>query len=155
MINRLRQSRFPEVFLLALLAALSARADEVTGLASFYSVHPPNALTAAHRRLPFGTWVRVRRLDAGKSVTVRINDRGPFIRGRIIDISRKAAQILGMLDAGVSRVTLEVVDGANANEPAGSGSLPAVRHRESRDKGRPVEARSTLLGRHTMNLAPR
>jgi rare lipoprotein A len=122
MISRRRQSLFPGVFFLALLTALSARADEVTGLASFYSVHPPNALTAAHRRLPVGTLVRVTRLDVGKSVTVRINDRGPFIRGRIIDISRRAAQILGMLDSGVCRVTLEVVDGEKANEPAGRGS---------------------------------
>jgi rare lipoprotein A len=135
MISRRCQSLFPGVFFLGLLAAQSAGADEVTGLASFYSVHPPNALTAAHRRLPFGTWVRVKRLDSGKSVTVRINDRGPFIPGRIIDISRRAAQVLGMLDAGVSRVTLEVVDGKKANEPVGRGFCQpcAIEEAETRD----------------------
>ncbi|RJG11916.1 septal ring lytic transglycosylase RlpA family protein [Pseudomonas cavernicola] len=60
-----------------------------------------NQLTAAHRSLPFGTRVRVTNLNNDKTVVVRINDRGPYARGRIIDVSRKAAQQLGMLRAGV------------------------------------------------------
>jgi rare lipoprotein A len=64
-----------------------------------------NALTAAHKTLPFGTRVRVKSVADGKEVVVRINDRGPFIAGRIIDLSRAAAQALGM--RGIKRVELE------------------------------------------------
>lgn len=66
-----------------------------------------NALTAAHRTLPFGTRVKVTNLANGRSVIVRINDRGPFGRGRIIDVSRKAAEQLNMLRTGTARVRLE------------------------------------------------
>jgi rare lipoprotein A len=69
----------------------------------------PSALTAAHRSLPFGTRVRVTRLDTGAQVTVVINDRGPYAGGRIIDVSEGAAQALGMIDAGTTRVKLTVV----------------------------------------------
>lgn len=64
----------------------------------------PNAMVAAHKSLPFGTKVRVKNLDNGRSITVRINDRGPFIRGRIIDVSRIAAAKLGFKNKGVARV---------------------------------------------------
>lgn len=60
-----------------------------------------NALTAAHRSLPFGTRVRVTRLDNGRDTVVRINDRGPFVRGRVIDLSRRAAEELDMFGPGV------------------------------------------------------
>jgi rare lipoprotein A len=66
-----------------------------------------NALTAAHRTLPFGTRVRVTNLDNGRSVVVRINDRGPFGRGRIIDLSKAAAEQLNMLRTGTAPVRLE------------------------------------------------
>lgn len=62
--------------------------------------------TAAHRTLPFGTRVRVRNLDNGREVVVRINDRGPFTRGRVIDLSRAAADTIGIVQAGTSRVAL-------------------------------------------------
>ena len=65
--------------------------------------------TAAHRTLPFGTKVRVRRLDSPASIVVRINDRGPFVESRIIDLSYAAAQRLGMVDPGLFRVAVEVV----------------------------------------------
>ncbi|MGH7361230.1 MAG: septal ring lytic transglycosylase RlpA family protein [Candidatus Methylomirabilales bacterium] len=68
-----------------------------------------DALTAAHRSLPFGTWVRVTHLATGQTVTVRINDRGPWVGGRVIDLSRRAAQTLGILGDGVARVRVEVV----------------------------------------------
>jgi rare lipoprotein A len=68
-----------------------------------------NALTAAHRTLPMGTRVRVTNLRNGRSVVVRINDRGPYSRGRIIDVSYAAARQLGIIDAGVAPVRLEVV----------------------------------------------
>ena len=69
----------------------------------------PQAFTAAHPDLPFGTLVRVTNLENGRSVTVRINDRGPFTGGRIVDVSWGAARELGMLRSGVARVRLDVV----------------------------------------------
>ncbi|MFI8745388.1 septal ring lytic transglycosylase RlpA family protein [Pseudomonas sp. NPDC077186] len=69
-----------------------------------------HALTAAHRSLPFGTRVRVTNLSNERSVVVRINDRGPFVRGRIIDVSRAAAERLGMLRAGVVPVRVEQLE---------------------------------------------
>jgi rare lipoprotein A len=66
-------------------------------------------LTAAHRTLPFGTRLRVTNLSNGHSVTVRINDRGPFVRGRDVDVSYSAAQTLGMTEQGVAKVKLEIV----------------------------------------------
>ncbi len=69
-----------------------------------------NDLTAAHRQLPFGTLVMVRNLDNGRSVVVRINDRGPYAGDRVIDLSAAAANVLGMLGSGVARVELEVIE---------------------------------------------
>ncbi|MEE4288289.1 MAG: septal ring lytic transglycosylase RlpA family protein [Erythrobacter sp.] len=69
-----------------------------------------HGFTAAHRTLPFGTMVRVTNPANGRSVTVRVNDRGPFVRGRMIDLSRAAASELGMIARGHARVEVEVVD---------------------------------------------
>jgi len=66
-------------------------------------------LTAAHRTLPFGTRVQVTNLSNGKSVTVRINDRGPFKRGRIIDLSKAAAGKIDMISSGTARVRVKVL----------------------------------------------
>jgi rare lipoprotein A len=66
----------------------------------------PGALTAAHRTLPFGTCLRVRNLGNGREVEVRVNDRGPFAGGRILDVSTAAARILGMLERGLAKVRL-------------------------------------------------
>ncbi len=68
------------------------------------------AFTAAHRTLPMGTWVKVTNLSSQRAVVVRINDRGPFGRGRIIDLSKRAALEIGMLSNGKSLVLIEVVD---------------------------------------------
>jgi rare lipoprotein A len=68
-------------------------------------------LTAAHRTLPFGTLVRVTNLANDRSVVVRINDRGPFVHGRIIDVSHRAAKELGFLRDGTAKVRVEVVGG--------------------------------------------
>ncbi len=65
-----------------------------------------NRMTAAHQTLPFGTKVKVTNLSNGKTVKVRVNDRGPFVAGRIIDLSRKAARKLGMTQAGVANVKI-------------------------------------------------
>ncbi len=98
----------------------------LTGLASWYGpgfhgnqsasgeIFNQNALTAAHRSLPFGTMVRVTNLDNGRSVVVRINDRGPYSGGRIIDLSAGAAQMVGMMQTGVAPVQLDVIDGQSA-----------------------------------------
>jgi rare lipoprotein A len=69
-----------------------------------------NALTAAHPSLPFGTRVRVTHVESGRSVVVRINDRGPFKRGRVIDLSYAAARELGMVREGLARVRVDVVE---------------------------------------------
>jgi rare lipoprotein A (peptidoglycan hydrolase) len=76
------------------------------GVASYYGA---SGMTAAHRTLPFGTRVQVTNLANGHSVTVRINDRGPFVRGRSIDLSTGAARAIGMTGAGVARVRMHVI----------------------------------------------
>lgn len=70
----------------------------------------PGTLTAAHRTLPFGTRVRVTNLNNGRTAVVRINDRGPFHGGRIIDLAQGAAQELGVTASGTAQVKLEVID---------------------------------------------
>ncbi len=77
-------------------------------------------LTAAHRSLPFGTKVKVTNKRNGKSVVVRINDRGPFIRGRVIDVSRAAAKNIGMVSSGTAQVCYQIVD-AGSQKIAGKG----------------------------------
>ena len=74
----------------------------------------PKDLTAAHRSLPFGTLVEVRDLHSGKSVVVRVNDRGPFDKGRIIDLSYAAARKLGILTIGATPVELRIVGRVHA-----------------------------------------
>jgi rare lipoprotein A len=100
------------------LNTVAPRAGGQQGMASFYSEPQrlasggwfnPNALTAAHRSLPFGTRVRVTHRGTGRSVDVTINDRGPYIAGRIIDLSRAAANALGMTAQGVARVSVQVL----------------------------------------------
>ena len=66
-------------------------------------------LTAAHRTLPFGTRLRVTNVKTGRSVTVRINDRGPFVPGRVVDVSHAAAEELGMVGSGLAKVKVDVV----------------------------------------------
>jgi rare lipoprotein A len=92
-----------------------------TGLASWYGakhhgertasgeIFDQNKFTAAHRTLPWGSMVKITNLDNGKSAEVRINDRGPFKKGRIIDVSRAAARALGMVQSGVSPVQMELL----------------------------------------------
>jgi rare lipoprotein A len=104
----------------AIVPVDSAKADQ-RGHASWYSLPAnktangermnPNALTAAHRSLPFGTRVLVENLSNGQSVVVRINDRGPFTGGRIIDLSKAAAASIGMIASGVANVRVSVANG--------------------------------------------
>jgi rare lipoprotein A len=72
-------------------------------------VYNKRAMTAAHKRLPLGSKVRVTNVSSGKSIVVKINDRGPFVKGRIIDLSRTAARKLGMIRKGVVKVQVEVL----------------------------------------------
>ncbi len=104
-----------------MLCALSLSAAE-EGLASWYAgkfqgrrtasgeIFDTKLMTAAHKTLPFGTLVRVRNLDNGREVVVRINDRGPFVDGRVIDLSRAAAEAIGLIGPGTGQVRLEVVE---------------------------------------------
>jgi rare lipoprotein A len=94
-------------------------AKSTSGVASYYKSGKqtangesfnPNGLTAAHRTLPFGTKVRVTNMRNGKSVVVRINDRGPFIRGRVIDLSLGAAKLVEMTSSGVAKVTYSILN---------------------------------------------
>jgi len=102
----------------AAIAPSSGSGRSFSGMASFYGNESgsktasgqrfnQNALTAAHRSLPFGTKLRV--THGGRSVVVTVNDRGPFIRGRVLDLSTAAARAVGLTSAGVGRVTAEVV----------------------------------------------
>jgi rare lipoprotein A len=88
------------------------------GVASFYTEGTKTAngekfntldMTAAHPTLPFGTKLRVTNVASGQSVTVRVNDRGPYVRGRVVDVSYSAADALGMVGKGVAKVKLDVV----------------------------------------------
>jgi rare lipoprotein A len=79
-------------------------------LTSSGEIFDTNVRTAAHRTLPFGSIVKVVNLENGKSTVVRINDRGPFVEGRIIDLSRAAAEELGMVSQGVAKVSVQVLD---------------------------------------------
>ncbi|MBR1088374.1 septal ring lytic transglycosylase RlpA family protein [Bradyrhizobium manausense] len=95
----------------------SAKSTASQGVASFYSDtetasgerFDKNELTAAHPTLPFGTKLRVTDVSSGRFVTVRVNDRGPFVHGRVVDISPSAAEALGMVDKGLANVRLDVV----------------------------------------------
>jgi rare lipoprotein A len=108
--------------------SLSTRWEQI-GVASYYASslagkrtasgerYDPSLLTAAHRQLPFGTLVEVRRRDGKRSVIVRINDRGPYAGNRVIDLSYRAAQALGMVRAGKTVVELRPYAPGHATPP--------------------------------------
>ena len=109
---------FAVAWLIPNAIAGQTRTLSFTGLAAYYSQSGklasggrfnPNELTAAHRTLPFGTRVRVTDPKSGRSVIVTINDRGPFGRGRVIDVSLSAARALGMIGRGVIYVRADVL----------------------------------------------
>lgn len=118
-------------WMLFLLVSCAHTPDQETGLASYYgrtgrrtaSGEPvdPQALAAAHRTLPFGTLVRVTEMRTGRSVDVRINDRGPFVRGRILDLSPAAFSRLAPLSRGVVRVRMEVLQMGKSRKSAPRG----------------------------------
>jgi rare lipoprotein A len=110
------RTRYAAAILLALAVPMApVIADAERGHAAYYGGgrtasgerSGPNELTAAHRTLPFGTRVLVTNLKNGRTVTVRINDRGPYDRGRIIDVSVAAARELDMISSGTAMVTVD------------------------------------------------
>ena len=141
--------RLIPLFLLILLAACAPRTRPATptsapgsatffqdGTASWYGpnfigrptangeIFDPSQLTAAHQTLPFDTLVRVTHLDNGRSVVVRINDRGPFVGRRVIDLSRAAAERIDMIGSGTARVRLELLSAVPTTlSTAPSGAL--------------------------------
>ncbi|HSN89651.1 MAG TPA: septal ring lytic transglycosylase RlpA family protein [Anaeromyxobacteraceae bacterium] len=112
----------PAVLLAGDAATPPVEAAAEEGLASYYARrfhgrrtasgerHDMNAMTCAHRTAPFGARLRVRDVATGRSVVVRVNDRGPFLRGRVVDLSWAAAREIGLLGRGLARVRVERVD---------------------------------------------
>jgi rare lipoprotein A len=78
----------------------------------------PSALTCAHRTLPLGSYLQVENLENGRRLILRINDRGPFIKGRVVDVTRRAAQDLGFLEKGLTEVRIKPVQGDGSTLPA-------------------------------------
>ena len=139
-------------------ASRSARSQE--GIASWYGpgfhgkptasgeIYDMHALTAAHRTLPLGTMVEVRNLENGRTTTARINDRGPYRRRRIIDLSLAAAEALGIDQAGLARVRLTVIGSPVARALLGAGRcLPGRGERASAAQ----RARAALPGNADSN----
>ncbi len=159
----------------------SARARPIpewreTGIASWYGIpyhgrraangeiYDMNQLTAAHRTLPFGSIVRVTSLTNGKAVTVRITDRGPFVEGRIIDLSREAARRIDMLGPGIMQVRLELAANTEtrAGAPAAAAATPidsgafAVQVGLFNDKAKAEKLRASLEKHYRpIDLVPR
>jgi len=120
-------SLFASSFLLLGLAACGTSKSAFTqsGQGSYYAdkfrgrptasgtPYRPSKLTAAHNTLPFGTKIRVTNTRTGRSVKVTVNDRGPHVKGRIVDLSKKAARKIGLVEAGVAPVQLKVVRAAS------------------------------------------
>ncbi len=134
------------ISLLATLQFLGAPAAKAGGMASFYGYDfagrqtangerfNPQAMTAASKTLPFGTLVRVTNRNNGRSVVVRINDRGPYVGGRVIDLSLGAASVVGMIGSGVAPVDIAIIG-------RGSRTLVASNVRSHRAKSVQVAAR--------------
>ena len=126
------------IFLLITCGAI-AQDNVEYGIASYYSddfhgrrtaygeIYDKNDLTAAHKRHPHGTILKITRLDNKKSVRVRVNDKGPYIKGRVVDVSKKAALTLGLVNDGVAEVKVEVVEkGTSASKGNGSESITQI-----------------------------
>jgi rare lipoprotein A len=137
-----RKALFPILFFVALCTAGQAQVQQ--GKASFYAdkfegrptangeKYKHNKLTAAHKTLPFGTRVRVTNLANQKQVEVVINDRGPYAEGRIIDLSKSAAESLGFVQQGLADVSVEVLD-AGDGKSALPGPIPDVAPADERE----------------------
>jgi len=115
MIKRTTTARAVALAVALVVSASTAPASAQCGGASWYALYSqtasgermdPSELTAAHRSLPFGTKLKVTNQKNGKTVVVRINDRGPFVKGRVIDLSKAAARQLGFVSSGVTKICM-------------------------------------------------
>jgi len=125
----------------------SAKGFKEKGLASWYGepfhgrrtangeAYDMNKVSAAHKTLPLGTWVEVKNLNNKKTLVMRINDRGPFVKGRVIDLSREAAKKMEMLQAGVAPVTVRAIDEKRALKV-----IAAIEKKEGVDRAKAVSA---------------
>jgi rare lipoprotein A len=144
-------------FIFALILSYQAK-SQITeiGLASFYAdkfdgritasgeIFNQNKMTAAHRTLPFGTKVRVTRIDNKKSVVVTVNDRGPFVNNRVIDLSKAAAKKLDFISSGVTRVRIEVISlGKTGNSPTNISHNNSKNNKANSNKTYNKSARAT------------
>jgi rare lipoprotein A len=130
--------------------------DTEEGVASWYGypyhgraaangeIYDMEKMTAAHRTLPFNTWVRVSDLDNSRTTEVRITDRGPFVSGRIIDLSHAAARQLAMIGPGVARVRIEIISAP----PNAAPGLFAVQVGAFRDRANAERLRSQMESRY-------
>ena len=126
------------LLLLFITSSLAAYAQMQTGKASFYAdkfegsitasgeKYKHSKLTAAHKSLPFGTVVRVKNLLNNETVDVTINDRGPYVDGRIIDVSKSAAEKLGFVNNGLAEVEIEVIDAGDGKGKIQTGPINNV-----------------------------
>lgn len=131
-------------FFLLVLCSFPLSAQVQTGIASFYAnkfegrltasgeKYSQSRYTAAHRTLPFGTRVKVTNMDNKRSVIVKINDRGPFVKGRIIDLSRAAAKKLDFIDQGTARVKIEPIEAEKAKKIGATPLITAKRRQNSK-----------------------
>ncbi len=143
-------STFAAAVIVALQFVAPTQAQASGGMASFYGYdfagrptangerYNPMGMTAASKSLPFGTIVRVTNRNNGRSVVVRINDRGPYVGGRVIDMSQGAAGVLGMIGSGVAPVDIQIV---------GSGSRTQVASNSQR-RHRAVQVASLARHKH-------
>jgi rare lipoprotein A len=121
------------------------------GRTSTGETYDMNAMTGAHPTLPLPTWVRVTNLENGRSVVVRLNDRGPFARGRIIDLSRAAAEALDMVRAGTARVEVQSLAAGDAAPAAPAAAAGAAYYAQagafgSRENAEALAARLRAAG---------
>ncbi len=136
---------------LAFVGSLMAQ-DEEFGLASYYSdlfhgkpttsgePYDKNKFTCAHKTHPFGTMLKITRLDNNKTVQVRVTDRGPFISGRVVEISRASAEAIGLVQDGSARVKVEVASEAKPTEAVAETAKPVVeKPTTSEEKPKPAE----------------
>jgi rare lipoprotein A len=153
----------------AVLPVASAQAQQV-GHASWYALYSrtasgemmnPSAMTAAHRSLPFGTKVLVENLSNGRSVVVRINDRGPFVGGRVIDLSKAAAAHIGMVGSGTAKVRISSAAGGtetasvDAAEQVASGKELAAKIAASEPADQQAEPSARVIEASASRVAPK
>jgi rare lipoprotein A len=135
--------------LLSSLSFSHAQDNEEWGIASYYSdsfqgrmtsygeAYDKDKLTAAHKIHPYGTMLKVTRLDNKKSVTVKVTDKGPYIKGRVVDLSRAAAERIGLVEVGLAEVSVEVVGRSRSKPETAKSTQPKAKVPTSYDEPQP------------------